>query len=216
MRPGPINAKRYQTALAQANAGHAAETAAGERQNQTASALQPAWDASKEARAAAEKAAAEADAANPAAAGARRDADPAAKNAALDAPGRLEAADRAAAAANDPFGNPAFKGVPYDNPQRRAAETSYWQARNAPDKALEDGLNNTVKYAGARVDAAAAAANKAADEAAQAAAAIPACSQLAQKARPDAFGYGGRDLFGAQGARKGPSGGGGGGGPEGP
>ena len=85
-----------------------------------------------------------------------------------------------------------------------------------------------------RVEAAAAAADKAADEAAHFAAKIPKCRDLAHHLRPDTFDPlagirpHGADLFGAQGPRKAPSGpgggghpsggggGGGGGGPEGP
>jgi hypothetical protein len=72
-----------------------------------------------------------------------------------------------------------------------------------------------------RVEAAAAAADKAADDAAHAAAKIPKCRDLAHHLRPDTFDPlarirpHGADLFGAQGPRKGPSGGGGGGHPSG-
>jgi chromosome segregation protein len=104
--------------------------------------------------------------------------------------------------------------------KRQELETKKKQAAAAKTQA--DALTqNASKVAAALVEANANAADKAADDAAHAAAKIPKCRDLAHRLRPDTFDPlarirpHGADLFGAQGARKGPSGGGGGGHPSG-
>jgi len=130
-----------------------------------------------------------------------------AENAAYDA------AEKAATAAD---ANPPFSKYKYDSPESKA----YWAAQRAPDKALEDALNNTVKYAQARVDAAAAAGNKAEDEAVKAAAdAAPLrCGDLAKQRRDPSANidvFGGRRPAGSGGPAGSPMPGGYPGGPEG-
>jgi hypothetical protein len=102
--------------------------------------------------------------------------------------------------------------------KRQELERKKKQAAAAKSQADALAKTDPSKLQAALVESNANAADKAADDAAHAAAKIPKCRDLAHHLRPDTFDPlatirpHGADLFGAQGARKGPSGGGGGGG----
>jgi len=124
-------------------------------------------------------------------------------------------ADRELASATaDLAATPQYGGMSMEEYHKKTGEylptLSYLYADDRKKKA-EKRVALIQELKGKDLNGMVAAADKAADQAVQAAAKVPKCRDLAKAPGASAN----RDLFGAQGARKGPSGGGGGGGPAG-